>query len=248
MRRLVARRRALRQQVHALAKARRQLYPHLVPEVGGEGVFVLGLLRGARQVHHHAGERAIAVEGIEQVDAVVLVAFDVAESGGVRLPVHAGGAVQIAGAAIMPHHRVPEAAGDGPRRAGVPRRRRRLGDARDEEGEHLIGRHDLRTLRRLVMGVGEHRPGMRVCGHQHEPHAVECRQQRCQPLAHRRHQRLRDKGEVAGDEQHPLAAGFQRQRRGGQGILHPLRNTHVHLSLQHHRLFRRDAGLRPADG
>ena len=88
MRRLIARGRALWQHEQPLPQPPAQLHARLMPEVGADLEQVLGLLGGAGEIHHHAGQFPPGVIGRQHVDRVVLIALDVTELGHVGVAVH----------------------------------------------------------------------------------------------------------------------------------------------------------------
>ena len=96
VRRLVARRRALREDEDPVAETPVDLLAHLVPEIGRDLVQVLRLLEGQGALHHHAAE-SLGPPEKEQVDGVVLVALDVREGRRRGVAVHLRGAVEVTG-------------------------------------------------------------------------------------------------------------------------------------------------------
>ena len=149
-----------------------ELLAHLVPEVGVDGRAVLHLLRRAGDVDRRGQELPVAVPEEQHLDAVVLVAFDVAEVRPVRAAVHLRVPVGVDGATVLGHDGVPQAPADPARRPGLPGLHRRLGHAVDQERD-VFGRLHDPVGGELIVPFLHHRRGVGVRGAEDELVDVE---------------------------------------------------------------------------
>ena len=123
MRCLISRRTALGQEKNFVSQPASQLLPGLMPKIRGEQERSFALLRGTWQVHNQAGEFAAGVVGRQEIDAVILMAFDVSENLlrlGFCKTIHVGFSLVVLPAPVPTHHGVIQSIGHATRLAGLP--------------------------------------------------------------------------------------------------------------------------------
>ncbi len=113
----------------------------VLPIIGADLEKVFIHLGGARNIDHEACWASLCVAGGEEIEAVVFVAFDVAELGRIGVAVHCRSAVDIDPTAVSADHggglTEENLAGAAP----APRFADGVGDAAGDEGNDLFGWH-----------------------------------------------------------------------------------------------------------
>ena len=117
------------------------------PVVRGNEEAVLYALRRAGDIGDDAADLSFCVFNEKKFDAVVAVAFDLFENGGVRVAPHLRGTVTVHGTAAVTDRRAAEGIGEGTFLTVFPGFYDRCGDALDEERIGLRGRDHVGIVR-----------------------------------------------------------------------------------------------------
>jgi len=158
---LVARRSHKSQHAQVLAVPLMKQLAHVVPEIGADHQ-AAGRLGRTGHRDGRGLEPPLGIVKTQNVDGVVLVAFDVAEVGIVGVPVHLGRPVAVDHAPIVAGDGVPQSPSHRSLRPVAPGPRHGVAHALEEERQVLLRRHCVAVVFVVVGALEHHRRRVRV--------------------------------------------------------------------------------------
>ena len=221
------------------------------PVVGRDVVVAFNILRGARDIDDHR-QRLFLPRPPEEdrPDVVVLDPLDRQKVGGVRLAVHHGVTVFIDRAAVVRHHRVPEAVRELALPAAVPSFLHARPQPAAEELDIVLRRHG--PFHAGILPFGDPRRGMGMS--RREEHLIDIKigERRFYGVAELHRCPAPDTGGIDRDNDRrvdrliPLAR-LDGDHIGRQPVRYPLRLAGLELTGENHRFLRGDVDRFGAD-
>jgi hypothetical protein len=203
---------ALREEENVPGEPASDLQPHIMPEIGRDFAQPFGFLGRAGDIDDDSRRRLVLAPEKEHLDAVILVTFEIGETGLAGLAVHDRRAVEVVGPAVPADDRVAERPTHAAGLTALPGFDRDSGGSLHEEVRVFRRRHYALVLADIIeraeILVGESRPGVSVRGVQKQLLGLEVRQTAFDHLLEPVLNRFANEQQVAGDEDRllPLTA------------------------------------------